>query len=151
MSQNRQESKDRARSEHDYQVNLKAELEIRQLHEKMDHLLVPATNFRAPLRAIGSPAPGSGTERGTKPSVKLVYRKPAFKLLVAGITGSASLQLADAGARPGRRRREPDDLLQHCLQLPFQSGRRSSHVLACTTGTPGLMHRRTREHCAAPA
>jgi len=39
MSQNRQESKDRARAEHDYQVNLKAELEIRNLHEKMDHLL----------------------------------------------------------------------------------------------------------------
>ena len=40
MSQNRQEEKDRARAEHDYQVNLKAELEIRQLHEKMDHVLV---------------------------------------------------------------------------------------------------------------
>lgn len=39
MSQNRQESKDRMRSEHDYKVNLKAELEIRQLHEKLDHLL----------------------------------------------------------------------------------------------------------------
>lgn len=39
MSQNRQEAKDRVRSEHDYQVNLKAELEIRQLHEKLDHLL----------------------------------------------------------------------------------------------------------------
>jgi uncharacterized membrane protein len=40
MSQNRQEAKDRARAEQDYQVNLKAELEIRQLHEKMDHVLV---------------------------------------------------------------------------------------------------------------
>lgn len=39
MSQNRQEAKDRLRSQYDYQVNLKAELEIRQLHEKMDHLL----------------------------------------------------------------------------------------------------------------
>jgi uncharacterized membrane protein len=39
MSQNRQESKDRLRAQHDYQVNLKAELEIRQLHEKVDHLL----------------------------------------------------------------------------------------------------------------
>lgn len=36
MSQNRQESKDRARSEHDYQINLKAELEIRALREQMD-------------------------------------------------------------------------------------------------------------------
>lgn len=39
MSQNRQEAKDRLRAVHDYQVNLKAELEIRHLHEKMDHLL----------------------------------------------------------------------------------------------------------------
>jgi len=39
MSQNRQEAKDRRRSRHDYQVNLKAELEIRHLHEKIDHLL----------------------------------------------------------------------------------------------------------------
>ena len=39
MSQNRQEDKDRLRSQHDYQVNLKAELEIRHLHDKIDHLL----------------------------------------------------------------------------------------------------------------
>ncbi len=40
MSQNRQEQKDRSRSEHDYKINLKAELEIRLLHEKIDHLIV---------------------------------------------------------------------------------------------------------------
>jgi uncharacterized membrane protein len=39
MSQNRQEAKDRLRAEHDYKVNLKAELEIRHLHEKVDYLL----------------------------------------------------------------------------------------------------------------
>lgn len=39
MSQNRVEAKDRLRSQHDYRVNLKAELEIRQLHDKIDHLL----------------------------------------------------------------------------------------------------------------
>ncbi|MDI1352452.1 MAG: DUF1003 domain-containing protein [bacterium] len=39
MSQNRQEAKDRVRSQHDYQINLKAELEIQNLHEKMDYLL----------------------------------------------------------------------------------------------------------------
>jgi uncharacterized membrane protein len=39
MSQNRQEARDRIRSEHDYKVNLKAELEIRNLHEKLDHLV----------------------------------------------------------------------------------------------------------------
>jgi uncharacterized membrane protein len=40
MSQNRQEQKDRLRAQNDYQVNLKAEVEIRQLHEKIDHLLI---------------------------------------------------------------------------------------------------------------
>jgi uncharacterized membrane protein len=40
MSQNRQEAKDRQRSEHDYKINLKAELEIRLLHEKIDHLIL---------------------------------------------------------------------------------------------------------------
>lgn len=40
MSQNRKEQKDRARSENDYKVNLKAELEIRLLHEKLDHLII---------------------------------------------------------------------------------------------------------------
>ncbi|HEU4719314.1 MAG TPA: DUF1003 domain-containing protein, partial [Bacteroidia bacterium] len=40
MSQNRQEQKDRIRSEHDYKVNLKAELEIKLLHDKMDHLMI---------------------------------------------------------------------------------------------------------------
>ncbi len=40
MSQNRQENKDRLRAQHDYQINLKAEIEIRQLNDKMDHLLL---------------------------------------------------------------------------------------------------------------
>lgn len=39
MSQNRQEQRDRLQAEHDYQINLKAELEIRHLHQKIDHLL----------------------------------------------------------------------------------------------------------------
>lgn len=40
MSQNRVEQKDRIRGEHDYKINLKAELEIKLLSEKIDHLLV---------------------------------------------------------------------------------------------------------------
>ncbi|NVO20580.1 MAG: DUF1003 domain-containing protein [Bacteroidetes bacterium] len=39
MSQNRQEAKDRMRSENDFKTNLKAELEVRILHQKMDELL----------------------------------------------------------------------------------------------------------------
>jgi len=38
MSQNRQAEKDRLNAEHDYEVNLKAELEIMLLHEKVDLL-----------------------------------------------------------------------------------------------------------------
>jgi uncharacterized membrane protein len=40
MSQNRKEQKDRQRSEQDYKVNLKAELEIKLLSEKIDHMIV---------------------------------------------------------------------------------------------------------------
>jgi uncharacterized membrane protein len=40
MSQNRQEEKDRERSRKDYMINLKSELEIRMLHEKIDHLIL---------------------------------------------------------------------------------------------------------------
>ncbi len=40
MSQNRQEQKDRERSKKDYMINLKSELEIRMLHEKVDHLIM---------------------------------------------------------------------------------------------------------------
>ncbi len=40
MSQNRKEQKDRSRSEHDYKINLKAEIEIRLLNEKVAHLII---------------------------------------------------------------------------------------------------------------
>jgi uncharacterized membrane protein len=40
MSQNRQEEKDRERARNDYMINLKSELEIRMLHEKLDHLML---------------------------------------------------------------------------------------------------------------
>ena len=40
MSQNRQEEKDRDRAKKDYMINLKSELEIRMMHEKLDHLIM---------------------------------------------------------------------------------------------------------------
>ena len=52
MSQNRQESKDRLRSENDYQINLKAELEIQHLHEKLDHLLIHQWERLAEIQEI---------------------------------------------------------------------------------------------------
>jgi uncharacterized membrane protein len=39
MSQNRQEEKDRRRSRNDYLVNLKAEIEVRNLHDKIDLMM----------------------------------------------------------------------------------------------------------------
>lgn len=40
MSQNRTEEKDRIRAKNDYMINLKSELEVRILHEKIDHLII---------------------------------------------------------------------------------------------------------------
>lgn len=40
MSQNRQEEKDRERGKNDYMINLKSELEVRLLHEKIDHFML---------------------------------------------------------------------------------------------------------------
>jgi uncharacterized membrane protein len=52
MSQRRQESRDRARARSDYQVNLKAELEIRMLHEKLDHLITREWQRLEEARAV---------------------------------------------------------------------------------------------------
>ncbi len=38
MSQNRQAERDRLEAHHDYEINLKAEMEVMSLHEKIDHL-----------------------------------------------------------------------------------------------------------------
>src|SRR5581483_8369212 len=52
MSQKRQEAKDRLRSENDFRVNLKAELEIRHLHEKIDHILTRQWERLAEIQQI---------------------------------------------------------------------------------------------------
>ena len=52
MSQRRQETKDRLRAENDYRINLKAELEIRQLHEKIDHQMAHQWNKLTELQQI---------------------------------------------------------------------------------------------------
>jgi uncharacterized membrane protein len=52
MSQNRQEARDRLQAEQDYRINLKAELEIRNLHEKMDHLLANQWERLLEIQAI---------------------------------------------------------------------------------------------------
>jgi uncharacterized membrane protein len=48
MSQNRQAAKDRADASHDYEVNLRAELEILRLHEKVNHLIEQVSKINAP-------------------------------------------------------------------------------------------------------
>jgi CRP/FNR family cyclic AMP-dependent transcriptional regulator len=56
LSQNRQVSKDRIRGDIEYEVNLKAELEIAQLHEKMDHLHAEALGrLEEVQRALAKP------------------------------------------------------------------------------------------------
>lgn len=52
MSQQRQEQKDRLRAENDYKINLKAELEIRLLHEKIDHQIAHQWQRLAEMQEI---------------------------------------------------------------------------------------------------
>ncbi len=52
MSQRRQEEKDRMRAQNDYKVNLKAELEIRRLHDKIDHQLARQWDRLAEIQRI---------------------------------------------------------------------------------------------------
>lgn len=52
MSQGRQEAKDRLRSENDYRANLKAELEIRNVHEKIGHMLTSQWERPAEIQSI---------------------------------------------------------------------------------------------------
>ena len=55
MSQNRQAAKDRLQAAHDYEVNLKAEIEIMALHEKLDEMR--AKDLQELVRAIASRSP----------------------------------------------------------------------------------------------
>ena len=80
MSQKRQETKDRLRSLNDYQVNLKAELEIRHLHEKMDHLVTRQWQRLAEIQQVQlemlqeAQLPKAKPKRRKKPAAK---KKPA--------------------------------------------------------------------------
>lgn len=61
MSQRRQDERDRAQAENDYRVNLKAELEIRELRERIDHIAVQQAEGFATLRkALDARAPDRG-------------------------------------------------------------------------------------------
>jgi uncharacterized membrane protein len=83
MSQKRQETKDRLRSLNDYQVNLKAELEIRHLHEKMDHLVTRQWQRLAEIQQVQlemlqeAQLPKARSKRRKKPAAKKKLAKPA--------------------------------------------------------------------------
>ncbi|MBN9450583.1 MAG: DUF1003 domain-containing protein [Bosea sp.] len=82
MSQKRQETKDRLRSLNDYQVNLKAELEIRHLHEKMDHLVTRQWQRLAEIQQVQlemlqeTQLPKARAKRRKKPAARKKRAKP---------------------------------------------------------------------------
>ncbi len=52
MSQNRQDAKDRIRSENDYKVNLKAEIILEDLHKKIDTMLLNQVEIKKQLAKL---------------------------------------------------------------------------------------------------
>lgn len=81
MSQRRQEAKDRLRANNDYKVNLKAELEIRRLHEKIDHLIARQLERLDDLQREGGKTSTKGTDAKRRRKVprsipKLMTERP---------------------------------------------------------------------------
>ena len=62
MSQNRQDTKDRIRSEADYRVNVKAEVEIAELHEKLDKMRGEINLLASGARPRLPGPPGQGSD-----------------------------------------------------------------------------------------
>lgn len=95
MSQKRQESKDRLRSLNDYQVNLKAELEIRHLHEKMDHLVTRQWQRLAEIQQVQlemlqeAQLPKAKPKWRKRPAAKKKRAKPA-EAVAAPVSAPAS-------------------------------------------------------------
>jgi uncharacterized membrane protein len=68
MSQKRQEAKDRVRALNDYRVNLKAELEIRHLHEKVDYLISRQWQRLAEIQQMQMEIMQEGQLKGRRPA-----------------------------------------------------------------------------------
>jgi uncharacterized membrane protein len=104
MSQSRQDKKDRLRSNNDYRVNLKAELEIRHLHEKMDHLVTKQWQRLAEIQQIQlEMLQDMRTRVARKPVVKVkkVVRKKRPKAAPPGPDKAPPAEAAPvAGAPP---------------------------------------------------
>jgi uncharacterized membrane protein len=102
MSQSRQDKKDRLRSNNDYRVNLKAELEIRHLHEKMDHLVTKQWQRLAEIQQIQLEMLQEMRARvARKPTVKVkkVVRRKRPKSARAG-AAPATTEPEEAGIPP---------------------------------------------------
>jgi len=70
MSQNRQEERDRLRAQEDYKVNLKAELEIRHLNEKMDNMVSNQWQRLLEIQQIQTEILAELARTGSKPTEK---------------------------------------------------------------------------------
>ncbi|TKB12951.1 MAG: DUF1003 domain-containing protein [Mesorhizobium sp.] len=77
MSQKRQEAKDRLRSFNDYRVNLKAELEVRHLHEKLDYLISRQWQRLAEMQQMQLDAMHELTAKKQKRAARGVRRRVA--------------------------------------------------------------------------
>jgi uncharacterized membrane protein len=80
MSQKRQEVKDRLRSENDYRVNLKAELEIRHLHEKIDYLISRQWQRLAEIQQIQLDAMNEASKVSRRRTALVTRTKAARRL-----------------------------------------------------------------------
>lgn len=79
MSQRRQETKDRLRADNDYRVNLKAELEIRHLHEKLDYLVSKQWQRLAEIQQIQMEIMNDVSDASRRQRVAAVRTKPSRK------------------------------------------------------------------------
>ncbi|TPL03746.1 MULTISPECIES: DUF1003 domain-containing protein [unclassified Mesorhizobium] len=77
MSQKRQEVKDRLRSFNEYRVNLKAELEVRHLHEKLDYLISRQWTRLAEMQQMQLDAMNELTAKKQKHTARRVRRRAA--------------------------------------------------------------------------
>ena len=168
MGQRRQEAKDRLRSLNDYQVNLKAELEIRHLHEKIDHLLGKQWQRLAEIQQLSSRSCRTGdASRGLAPPAELLpraavvpgARPPAGARLQQAQQPDAGDEAADV-RRPGDasdRRKRIEELARARMTCRTTRCRRTSRRDRENSGTirigtsPAPRHKATQRVSADDA
>ena len=78
MSQNRQEEKDRRRAENDYKVNLKTEIMIEDLYDKVNAILAKQSALEKRLNAQSGESAASGPSNESKKNLSVGARKTAL-------------------------------------------------------------------------